>query len=46
MLDLNKRKNETNIAIRWLNYTFYNQSNIFTYIRQLEFAILELRTAV
>jgi hypothetical protein len=33
-------------AIHWLNYTMYNQSNIFTYVRQLQFAILELRTMV
>jgi len=45
-LDSNKWKDETDIQIRWLNYTFYNQSSIFTYIRQLEFAILELRTLV
>jgi len=24
MLDLNKRKDETGIAIRWLHYTLYN----------------------
>ena len=46
MLDSNKQKDETHIAIHWLKYTLYNQSNIFTYIRQLEFAILELRTLV
>ena len=46
MLDSNKWKNETDIAINWLNYTLYNQSSIFTYVRQLEFAILELRTLV
>ena len=46
MLDSNKWKDETHITIHWLNYTLYNQSNIFTYIRQLEFAILELRTLV
>jgi len=46
MLDSNKWKDETDIAIHWLNYTIYNQSNTFTYIRQLEFAILELRTVV
>ena len=34
MLDSNKQKDETHIAIHWLNYTLYNQSNIFTYIRQ------------
>jgi hypothetical protein len=46
MLDSNKWKEETDIALHWLNYTMYNQSNIFTYVRQLEFAILELRTMV
>jgi len=46
MRDSNKWKDGTDIAIHWLNYTFYNQSNIFTYIRQLEFAILELQTMV
>ena len=34
------------IAIHWLNYTIYNQSSTFTYVRQLEFAILQLRTLV
>ena len=42
MLDSNRWKDETDIAIHWLNYTLYNQSSIFTYVRQLEFAILEL----
>jgi len=42
----NNWKNKTDIAIHWLNYTLYNQSNNFTYVRQLEFAILELRTMV
>jgi len=46
MLDSNKWKDDTDIAIHWLNYTLYNQSNTFTYVRQLEFAILELRTMV
>jgi len=46
MLDTNKWKDETGIAIHWLNYTLYNQSSLFTYIRQLEFAILELRPLV
>ena len=46
MLDSNKWKYETDIAIHWLNYNFYNQSSIFTDIRQLAFAILELRTLV
>jgi hypothetical protein len=42
MLDSNKWKDETDIAIHWLNYSLYT----FTYIRQIEFAILELRTMV
>jgi len=46
MLDLNKWKDKTDIAIHWLNYTIYNQNNTFTYICQLEFAILELQTIV
>jgi len=46
MLDSNKWQDETDIAIHWLNYTLYNQSNTFTYVRQLEFAILELRIMV
>ena len=46
MLNSNKWKVETDIAIHCLNYTFYNKSNIFNYIRQLELAILELRTMV
>jgi hypothetical protein len=46
MLDSNKWKDETGIAMNWLNYILYNQSNTFSYIRQLEFAILELRTMV
>ena len=46
MLDSNRWQDETDIAIHWLNYTLYNQSNTFTYVRQLEFAILELRTMV
>ena len=29
-------------SIQWLNYTIFNQSSTLTYIRQLEFAILEL----
>jgi hypothetical protein len=44
MLDSNKWKDETDTATHWLNYTLYNQSNTFAYIRQ--FAILELRTMV
>ena len=46
MLDSNKWKDETDIAIHWLNYSLYNKSNTFIYIRQIEFAILELRTMV
>jgi hypothetical protein len=46
MLDSNKWKDETDVAIHWLNYTLYNQSNTFTFVRQLEFAILELRANV
>jgi len=46
MPDSNKWKDETDIAIHWLNYTLYNHSSIFTYIRQLEFAILQVRTMV
>ena len=34
MLDSNKWKDETYIAIHWLNYTIFNQSTTFTYIRQ------------
>ena len=41
MLDSNKWKDDTDIAIHWLNYTLYNQSNTLAYVRQLEFAILE-----
>jgi hypothetical protein len=46
MLDSDKWRDEIDLAIHWLNYTIYNQSNAFTYIRQLECAILELRTMV
>jgi len=46
MLDSNKWKDETDIAIHWLNYALYNQSNTFTHVRQLEFDILELRSMV
>ena len=46
MLDSNKWKDETDIAIHRLNYTLYNHSSIFTYVRQLEFAILDLRILV
>jgi len=46
MLDWNKWKDETDTAIDWLNYTIYNQSNTFSYIRQSQFAILELRDLV
>jgi len=46
MLNSNKWKDETDIAIHWLNYTLHNQSNTFTYIHQLEFSILELQTMV
>jgi len=42
----NKWKDETDIAIHRLNYTLYNHSSIFTYVRQLEFAILDLRILV
>jgi hypothetical protein len=35
MLDSNKWKDETDIAIHWLNYSLYNHSNTFTYIRQI-----------
>jgi hypothetical protein len=44
MLDSNKWKDETDIAFHWLNYTLYNQSNTFSYIRQLKFAFLFLQT--
>ena len=33
MLDSNKWKDETDIATHWLNYTSYNHSSIFTYVR-------------
>jgi len=46
MLDANKWMDEKDIAIHWFNYTLYNQSSIFTYVCQLEFAILELRSLV
>ena len=46
MLDSNKWKDENDMAIHWLNYTIYNYSITFTYISQLEFAMLELRTMV
>jgi hypothetical protein len=46
VLHSNKWKDETDITVHWLNHTLYNQSSIFTYIRQLEFAILDLRTLV
>jgi hypothetical protein len=45
-LDSNELKNEIGIAIFWLNYTIYTRSNIFTCIRQLEIAMLELQTMV
>jgi len=32
MLDSNKWKDETDVAVHWLNYTLYNQSSIFTYV--------------
>jgi len=34
MLDSNKLKDETDLAIHWLNYTIFNQSTTLTYIRQ------------
>jgi len=34
MLNSNKWKDETDLAIHWLNYTIFNQSTTFTYIRQ------------
>ena len=46
MLDTYKWKDERDIAIHWLNYTLHNRSSIFTYVGQLEFAILELLTLV
>jgi hypothetical protein len=46
MLDSNKRNDESDIALHSLNYTIYNQSNTLTYIRQLEFAIVDLATMV
>ena len=46
VLHSNTWKDETDIAIHWFNYTINNQSNTFTYIRQLEFVILELLTMV
>jgi hypothetical protein len=45
-LDSNKWKDDFDIAIHWLYYTIYNHSNTITYILQLEFPILELRTVV
>jgi hypothetical protein len=33
-LDSNKWKDELDIAIHWLTYILYNQSNTFTYICQ------------
>jgi hypothetical protein len=46
MLDSNKGSDESDIALHCLNYTIYNQSNTLTYIRQLEFSIVELGTMV
>jgi hypothetical protein len=46
MRDSNKWKDETDKAIHWLNYTIFNQSNTFAYIRHLQFAILVLQTMV
>jgi hypothetical protein len=46
MIDSDKWKDKTEVAIHWLNYTIHNQSHTFTYIRQLEFAILEVRSMV
>jgi hypothetical protein len=46
MLDSNRWKDETDLAIHWLNYTLFNQSTTFTYVRQLEFSILELKANV
>jgi hypothetical protein len=46
MIDSNKWTDKIEVAIHWLNYTIHNQSNTFAYMRQLEFAILELRIMV
>jgi len=46
ILDSNRWKDATGVAIHWLNYTIHNQSNTFMCVRQLEFAILELKTMV
>ena len=46
MLDSNKWKDETDLAIHRFNYIIFNQSTTFTCSRQLEFAILGLRTMV
>jgi hypothetical protein len=45
-LDSNEWKDEFDIAIHWIYYTIYNHSNTLTYILNLEFRILELRTVV
>jgi hypothetical protein len=33
---------ETKYALHWINSTIYNQTNVFTYIRELEYAIIQI----
>lgn len=39
-------RNKVDTTMYWLNGTLDNQDNVFMYIRQLEFAILQLQTQI
>jgi hypothetical protein len=37
---------ETDYALHWVNSTIYNQTNVFTYMRELEYAIIQIQIQV
>jgi hypothetical protein len=46
MLESAKWTNKVDMTTQWLNATIFNQTSIFTYIRQLELEVLELKMRV
>jgi hypothetical protein len=46
MPDTQKWADQSKTVIHWLNSTIYNHTTIFTCIRQLEFAILQMQNEI
>ena len=46
MLNSQQWMNKVDATVYWLNVTLYNETSVFVYIRQLEFAILQLHTQI